>query len=255
MQTRQEVVHTLSEQLRRFEGSRRNTDWGRISSGCAGLDRLLPGSGLMRGTLVEWLGVGPGSGASTLALLAAREACRRSETTIEGGPVVFVDRRRRFYPPAACSWGIDPAMMIVVRPANDADEGWVLDQVLRSSRVAAVLAWPERLDARVFRRLQLAAETSGGLGLFVRGEKAREEPSWADVRWLVRPRPIAVPQADSTFHGRRLQVELVRARGGPARGAVELEIDPQTGTVRETRSTSRVAESVRSTRHPRSARA
>jgi len=109
-------------------------------------------------------------------------------------------------------------------PASaQADNLWALDQALRCAGVAAVLAWPEKLDGRTFRRLQLAAEQGGGLGLLVRPEGVRHEPSWAEVRLVVEPLPAVGPHAP-----RRLKVELLRSRGGASGGSVELELDDET---------------------------
>src|SRR3990172_9969910 len=60
-----------------------------FSSGVAAIDHLLPDGGLRHGMLVEWLAESP-SGAATLSLLAAREACQA------GGMLVVVDRRQTF---------------------------------------------------------------------------------------------------------------------------------------------------------------
>jgi len=109
---------------------------------------------------------------------------------------------------------------------NPADSLWALDQSLRCLAVAAVLAWPARLDGHTFRRLQLAAEEGGGLGLFVRPQAAEHEPSWADVRLLVEPLP------GEGSAGRRLTVRLLRSRGGADGRQIDLEIDDETSTLR-----------------------
>lgn len=175
---RQELLRELRAQLGRSatvlaEGEDASPAF---SCGAAVIDRLLPGGGLRHGMLVEWLAERPGGGAGTLGLLAAREACRA------GGILVVVDRARMFYPPAAAGWGVDPARLIVVRPRNARDEIWAAIQALRSPVVAALWTMVDRLDSRNFRRLQLAAETGGTLGVLVRGASARGQPSWADVR-------------------------------------------------------------------------
>jgi protein ImuA len=212
------IVDSLREQVRRIEGQRRvEDDLAVFSSGAPPLDRLLPEGGLLRGQLIEWLGAGQASGAGTLALLAAREA------SLEGGAVVVMDRRRWFYPPAAAALGIDLESVIVIRAASDKDQLWALDQALRCPGVATVWAPLERLDWRSFRRLQLAAEESGCLGLLLRPAKVRGQPSWSHLQLLVEPRP-------STGQ-RRLRVEVVR--GQTAGRAVELEIDDVTSRVRE----------------------
>ena len=142
-----------------------------LSSGCPALDRALPEKGFRPGTLVEWLSRGEGDGTATLAFRAAAGACRG------GGAVVVLDRTGEFYPLAAVAQGIEPARLIVVHPGNKADHAWALDQALRCPAVAAVVAWPEsldgKLDGRTFRRLQLAVEQGGGLGLLIRPESVR----------------------------------------------------------------------------------
>jgi protein ImuA len=217
VQSRRHLIQALEQQIRRLEGARRRKDPGAaVPSGCAALDRLLPERGFRWGTLVEWLAAVRGTGRETLAWHAVREACR------EGGTLVILDHAQTFYPPAAARMGIDLDQMIVVRARNQADNVWALDQSLRCPAVAATLAWPEKLDEHTFRRLQLAAEQGGGLGLLMRPESARQEPSWADVRLGVEPLPTAPGAA------RRLRIQLLRSRGGISGRSVEVEIDDET---------------------------
>ena len=221
--------HTQLEALRRqisqLEGILPLRKAPAISSGCEALDQILPEQGFLNGTLVEWLAEGDGTGATALALLAASQACR------SGGGFVVVDASREFYPPAAVREGIDPARLIVVQPGGKADLRWALDQSLRSTAVAAVMAWPdsraETLDGRTFRRLQLAAEEGGGLGLLIRPQSVLRRPSWARVRLLVEPLP------NPSFHGgkRRFRVFLLHGRGVAGERCAEVEIDDETHLV------------------------
>jgi len=212
-------IDRLRRAIARLENGRRAGDSELVSSGCEGLDRLLPDRGFRYGTLVEWLVSGQGSGGETLALIAARQACR------QGGSVVVLDESHEFYPPAAVYLGIALDKLIVVQAANAADNLWALDQILRCPGVAAALAWPQKLDGRSFRRLQLAAEQGGGLGLLIRPESVRHEPSWADVRLLVAPLPMTTA---SRCAGRRLRIELLHGRGGARGRSAEVGIDNET---------------------------
>lgn len=216
-----------------------------VSTGIVGLDRLLPEGGLRRGTLVEWLAEGEGTGTGTLVLSVARQAMH------ERGVLVVIDVQGDFYPLAAAGHGIDLAQLIVVRPTRTADVLWACDQSLRCTGVAAVLCGLDRLHDRAFRRLQLAAERGGSLGLLLRPAARLREPSWADVRLLVQP--VVSQEAPShgcvrhglearatayetSSHeagaGRRLRVELLRCRGGMNGQTILLEIDDETGLVR-----------------------
>lgn len=176
-------LETLRRRIARLEGSRRAGGSTVIRTGCAALDAILPDGGVRSGSLIEWISASEGLGTHSLALLAAREACR------DGGLLTAIDRRREFYPPAVVRLGIQPEQLLVVHPGNAADHDWAMDQVLRSPAVAVTVAWPKRLDDRTFRRWQLAVEEGGGLGILLRPASARSEPSWADVRIWVEPLP------------------------------------------------------------------
>ena len=225
-----EIVRALRQQLRGIETAEPAASTAPISSGCTTLDRLLPGGGFVPGQLIEWLAAGSGSGAGTLAMIVARQACGHGR-----GALVVADRARQFYPPAAVAWGIDWQQLIVVRARSEKDELWALDQALRCPGVAAVWASLERLTERAFRRMQLAAESGQGLGLLLRPARVRGKPSWSDAQLLVQPRPSPPPPSGhpATVRVRRLYVEMVRCPGAAATGAVELEIDEKTGTIRE----------------------
>lgn len=173
----------LQDQLRRWESFRPVDEVEVVSTGAAALDALLPRRGLARGSLVEWLSPDAGAGATSLAFAAAALACA------DRGLLVVIDRERQFYPPAAIAWGIDCQQIVVVRPhANQSDDWlWALEQSLRSRAAAVVWAWCDELDPQAFRRLQLAAESGGSIGMLFRPIAMRGQPSWADVQLIVEP--------------------------------------------------------------------
>jgi protein ImuA len=207
-----DLLAALREEVERREGSHLAEGMPPISTGVPALDQLLPWGGLRPGCLVEYFGHGAGA----VALAAARSACR------QGRALLVVDRHRQFYPPAAAGWGIDLSQTVILRPASAADELWAVDQALRSPGVGAVWVWCGSLTGHDFRRLQLAAESGGTLGLLLRAAQRRGQPTWADVQWLVEPQPSP--------HGWRLRVTLVRCRGGNGGRSVLLELNEETAT-------------------------
>ena len=212
------LVQKLRQQIEPY-GATAVGDLESISSGCPGFDQILPGGCFQRGQLVEWLEEGPGSGATTLALLIARAAAQR------GGVITIMDREKQFFPPAAAALGIDLNHLLLIQAASFHDEFWALDQALRCPAVAAVWAPLKHIEPRTFRRFQLAVEQSGGLGLFTRPVQVRGQPSWSQIQLLVQPQPGNCI--------RRWRIEVIRARGDRAGRAVELEMDDTTGTLRE----------------------
>jgi protein ImuA len=240
-------VDQLRRLVRRMEGRGAAIDAPEpvvFSAGGPVLDAWLPHGGLRPGTLVEWVCDAPRAGASLLAMIAAASVLGHEASG--NRPLVVVDGlgdaahvgNESFYPPAAISLGIAADSMMIIRKQRGHTRGdliWAIDQSLRSGAVAAVYAeigdWLDPADAR---RLQLAAETGGAVGLFVRpmgrpiglrrqpGSRPAANPaaatraSFADVRWIVSPLP--------GHGGRRLQVELDRCRGGVMGGSRVIEI-------------------------------
>lgn len=240
---RETSLRRLAEAIEEIEGQRRPRDERPASSGFPAIDRLLPEGGFQRGAIVEYLAAGSGgsgSGAGSLALAAAVSA------TAAGGTLVVVDRERMFYPPAVEAYGPEAASaafdrLLVVRPENEDDERWALDQVLRSPAVAAALAWPSSTEGKDFRRWQLAAESGGALGFFVRPDAIRGDPSWAAVRLAVTPvssGQMTNPFSAGTFSSERtagphrvLRVELLKCRGRAGGQATEVTIGDETHPV------------------------
>ena len=139
--------------------------------------------------------------------------------------------------------------LYVIRPSNEADEIWAIDQSLRCSGVAAVIGWPGRVSSTVLRRWQLAARSSGVVGLFVRPAAARHEPTWAEARIQVCPSRRLSSAADSSVSARSLAswsderaCRLIRVGGRwdaaatVAEPAVECVLDLASGRQRRTES-------------------
>jgi hypothetical protein len=184
-----------------------------------GLDELLPEKRLPAGSLVELLSEASGAGAWSLALLMGQQVCGEQRA------LVMADLGRSFYPPAAVKLGVDLARTIVIRPRTWRDAFVAIDQSLRCPAVGAVVGWCDRLKAVDFRRLQLAAETGGGLGLLLRPAALLRQPSFAVLRLHVTP-------IGTSNGARRIEVEMVRCRGGKEGGRLLLEINDETGHVR-----------------------
>lgn len=232
------VLQRLSQEIAQLETSagRPTEQAARSSTGCAALDALLPRGGYAAGSVVEYLRSTPGCGASTLVWAAAAAALEATD-----GFLVVVDTHHHIYPPSLVSHGIDLAKVIFVRPQSQADAMWAVDQALRTHSVAAVIAELERIDDRSARRLQLAAESGQGLALLLRGWQAKQQPSWAEVQWLVRSefnrrelqrQEINGREFDRRQPARQWHVQLSRVRGGRAGRSARLEVEPLSGRLR-----------------------
>ena len=199
---------------------------------CGPLDRLFV-QGLPRAALIECLYRGAGCG--TLALWMARAV------SCDGRAIAIIDRRRHFYAPAAANLGINPQQLLVVRPENEADEIWAIDQSIRCRAIAAVLWRGGRIGSRHIRRFQLACEDNESLGLLLRPHALGHQLAAAANRLLVQAvgreneTPSATAKPAGRPHAARLRLRVERLRGGGflTCDSVELEIDDETGTLCE----------------------
>jgi protein ImuA len=185
-------------------------------TGLAALDALLPGGGIPSASVIEWISEQPGQSAGSLALRAAARLLGRP------GCLAVIDEQRDFFPGVVETHGISLQRLLLVRIPPESppltitgrvrsatgsltaggQALWALEQTCRSRGVRVVLAWLHRCTSAIVRRLQLAVESSGVVLMLLRPAQALQQPSFADLRLLVKPLPST----------RRIQVSLLRAR-------------------------------------------
>jgi protein ImuA len=223
-----DTIESLRARMRQSPSFSSPEEVDLVSTGCADWDRWLPAGGFPRGALVEWFGVQAGGGAGTLALQVAREACA------SGGWLVVIDSERNFYPPAALAHRIDLHRLIVLRPANRQDLYWSVQQALACPAVGAVWGALDSIDEIAFRRFQLAAESSGCLGMFLRPAAARGLPSWSELQLGVEPQRsggLSEPHLRPLAMSRRFHVTMLRGRQTFQRRRIGLELNELTGRI------------------------
>lgn len=178
------------------------------------LDPLLPGGGLARAALHELAGP-----AATLAVLAfARAALDRPGLLVWCLDERTAAARGLPWPPGLAARGLDPSRLLLVRAPDPRAAAWAVEEALASPAVAVVVGELARVGLDLSRRLQLAAEAGGGLGLLLWPGRD-PQPSAARTRFWAEPVPAAGPG--------RLRLELWRAKGA-APAAVEVIVDGRT---------------------------
>jgi len=219
MAAKSALLRTLARQL----PAERRATAGRdlFRTGLEAMDELAPHGALRCGAIHELLFDPAVSPPRSLALILARAA-----QAARGGAIVWSDPRRQLHPTAVSTAGIDLRRMILLRPRNAAQEISALTECLRCKGVSAAITHLNRLSDLEARRLQLAAENGGGVGIFLRPSSTGSSGNYAAAtRWLVRP----------TLEMDDLQcwiVELLHGHGGRLGSSVLLEVDRETGDVR-----------------------
>ena len=168
------------------------------------------GIGLARAAVHEVLAEEPGCGAAFAAVLMARS----------GGTVLWIAAggdALTAWPPGLARFGLLPENLVLLRADGWPDALWAMEETLRCPAVTGAVLAPDWqadtvLDLTASRRLQLAAEAGGGIGLLLRPDIANPPPSAAASRWR-----IAAQNAAGAGHGMGdpcWRLELLRQRGG-----------------------------------------
>jgi len=203
---RSALVEELKAKIGKIERGRSAEAGALTLDGGGALDRALPWGGLARGALHEIAAVEPGAGIAFAVALAARAA------GLAGSLVWITTKLGEIetglpYPPGLTTLGLDPARLIHVRAGRNVDALWAAEESLRAAKPAAVLIEAEAVNLVAGRRLQLAAEAGGGIGLLLRSAK-RKDASGALSRWQVAP--ATAPPTESARAGWHL---VLAARG------------------------------------------
>jgi protein ImuA len=191
---------------------------GVVPTGFAAIDAALPEGGLARGALHEILAEaadGAAAGGFLVRLLVGLAVA---------GPILWCLPRPGFdepepYGPGLARLGLEPGRVILARARRDQDLLWAMEEGLKTPGLAAVIGEPRTLDLTASRRLQLAAESVGGLGLVLRcAKEGRAGTTVAVTRWRVASAPSGarevggVPRDFGLMRG-RWRVRLERCRG------------------------------------------
>jgi protein ImuA len=155
-------------------------------TGLEALDEIAPNAAFQGGAVHELLWPRQSTYPKSLALLLAKAAQKN------GGAIAWSDPDRELHLPALSAAGINLRNLVLLRCANRADQLWALAQCLRCRGVGATVAFIQRLSQIEARRLQLAAERGGGVGLFMRPYAPGISNYYAAAtRWLI-------PRSDGT---------------------------------------------------------
>lgn len=205
------VMAELRHTVRAIEGWEKETSRDfPVSFGLPAVDRQLPWKGLRRGAVHEVLGdrqAGPvetaGAVTGFTAALARRAAGRE-------GCIFWCQAQPRLYVPGLFQWGIAPEQLLLVWAEKAEARLWALEEALKCAAFAAVVGHVDSLTLKASRRLQLAAEQGGGLGLLLPGKQAMTGATAATSRWRVAP----AASREAFVGGPVFQVILDYCRGG-----------------------------------------
>ena len=203
------VIDQLRQRIERLAAPRRRRD--ALAFGLGAIDRVLPDGGLAFGALHEVAGGGNGAVHGAAAALFAAGVAARTY-----GKVLWCLTRPDLFAPAVAQAGLSSSRVIYVECGDDKTVTACFEEGLRHKRLGAVVAEVARLSMTASRRLQLAAETSGTIGIAIR--RWRRQTEAADFGQAADQ--IALRQDRECRSGFRHRTDAPR---GHARGVAALQ--------------------------------
>ncbi|MDB5381985.1 MAG: hypothetical protein JWO26_1617, partial [Rhodospirillales bacterium] len=116
------------------------------------------------------------------------------------------------WPPGLARFGLRPEHLVFVHAGSAQDGLWAMEESLRCPGIGGALLELREIDLTAARRLQLAAESGGPIGLLLRGDAETGQASPALTRWRVSP--IAGTGAAHDLGDPGWRLDLLRCRGG-----------------------------------------
>lgn len=224
----QPAIADLRAQIEKIEGQRRRVQ-SVLPFGVAAVDARLPGGGLALGALHEIAGGGEGViHCAAAALFAAGIAARTK------GRVLWCVTQPDIFAPALDKAGLAPDRVIYLETGDQKGVLACMEEGLRHGGLGAVVGEVAQLSLRDSRRLMIASEGTGTVGLALRRWRRQADsmdfgqPTAAATRWRVSALP-STPMPVQGVGRHRWLVELIRARAGES-ADFELEAcDAKTG--------------------------
>ena len=165
-----------------------------MTTGYPQLDSILPEHGWPKSALVEVITPHWGIGELKLLLPLMKSMTEQKRYLLWVSPPYIP------YAPAMVEAGVDINYVIVIKPeVSCKDALWSMEKALQSEACGLVLAWLDWLPNGVVRRLQLAAQNSGSLGVLFRQRNDQNSPAALRL------------QLNSSAN--RMQVQVLKARG------------------------------------------
>jgi protein ImuA len=221
------AIESLRAKIQKIEVRNRRAQ-SVLPFGLADVDARLPGGGLALGALHEVAGGGNGAVDGAAAALFAAGVAARTR-----GKVLWCFTRPDLFAPALAPAGLSSDRVIYLEGGDDKSVLACFEEGLRHGGLGAVVAEVARLSMTASRRLQLAAEGSGTIGMALRRWRRQTEatdfgqPTAAVTRWRVSALPSAPLPVPGVGRARWL-VELIRCRAGESTD-FELEACDDTG--------------------------
>jgi len=206
---KKDIIRLLKERILSMEGFSSGSVSRQLDFGLGPMNAAFPGGVFPVGAIHEFVSPTEAHAAAANGFLSGLLGTLMGQT----GICLWISVGRKLFPPALTFFGVEPHRVIFIDVKLRKDGLWVMEQALKCSALAAVVAELREVSFAESRRLQLAVESSRVTG-FLHRQLPRSKSALACVsRWQISP----LPGYSDGFPGvgfPRVQVDLEKIRNG-----------------------------------------
>jgi len=203
-----EVIKRLQQDILHLQGFKsKNSEENLL--GLGPVEAAFPNGIFATGAIHEFVSQGSEETAATFGFVSAI----LSKLMTDSRPCIWVCPSRSLFPLALKKFNIEPAKLIFIETATDAESLWVMEEALKCDGMAAVIGEIPRVSFSQSRRLQLAVEKSKVTGFLLRAVKTQNMLA-SIAKWHIAPVPSLSPDGIPGVGFSQWQVELLKVRNG-----------------------------------------
>ncbi|AYL95572.1 ImuA family protein [Mucilaginibacter celer] len=207
--TRQNIISKLQQDILLWEGFRPPLSGTAETFGLGPVEAAFPNGVFPTGAIHELLTRDIGQAAASGGFIAGL----LSVLMQHGGACIWIGMAQTMFPPALKTFGVEPHRVIFVNLLHEKDVLWAMEEALKCSGLAAVIAEVRSIDFKQSRRLQLAVEQSRVTGFILRDAEQLSNTA-CTARWHITPLPSQPVDGLPGLGHPRWQVNLLKVRNG-----------------------------------------
>ncbi len=208
--TKKDIISQLQRNILQWQGINVPQASTTRFAGLEHIEATFPNSVFPTGAIHEFLTEEPEYAASSGGFLGGLLKVLMQQ----GGICLWISTSRTLFPPALKNFGVDPDRIIFIDLKREKDILWAMEEGLKCSTLAAVIAEIEEISFIESRRLQLVVEKSRVTGFILRKNTKKLSTTACVARWRIKSLPSELEDGMPGLGFPRWNVEVLKVRNG-----------------------------------------
>ena len=210
MEAKRGIFEQLQQDILQWQGIRPEGMGAAKAIGLGAIESAFPNGVFPRKAIHEFITLAPEQSAASDGFIAGLLSILMED----GAACVWISTSRKLFPISLRSFNVDPERLIFMDVSREKDVLWIMEEALKCTGLAAVVAELNGLSLIESRRLQLAVEASGVTGFILRKDASKAASTVATARWRISPLPTDTEDGMPGLGFPRWQVDLLKVRNG-----------------------------------------